>query len=114
MHGHFEQRSFSLFGDVFRIILIGRRSRLFAGTRYLKRGVSDQGFVANDVETEQMLELERIEGLKVTSIVQMRGSIPLFWSQDTSFSNPKPDIIVQLYDPTYQATVKHFQDLIER
>ena len=26
----------------------------FAGTRYLKRGVTDAGFVANDVEIEQV------------------------------------------------------------
>ena len=30
------------------------RGAQFAGTRYRKRGVSDQGYVANDVETEQV------------------------------------------------------------
>ena len=35
---------------------IARRSRHFAGTRYLKRGISDDGKVANDVEVEQIIE----------------------------------------------------------
>jgi hypothetical protein len=38
-----------------------RRSRHFAGTRYLKRGVSDTGKVANDVEIEQVVEDEEAE-----------------------------------------------------
>ena len=31
------------------------RSRVFAGTRYLRRGVDHQGYTANEVETEQIL-----------------------------------------------------------
>jgi len=34
------------------LILISRRSRHNAGTRYIKRGINEQGFVANHVETE--------------------------------------------------------------
>jgi hypothetical protein len=37
--GFYEQRKCSLFGRLVSIILIARRSRHFAGTRYLKRGV---------------------------------------------------------------------------
>lgn len=37
------------------ITLIARRSRHYAGVRYLKRGVNDEGNVANEVETEQIV-----------------------------------------------------------
>ncbi|XP_016188138.1 phosphoinositide phosphatase SAC1 [Arachis ipaensis] len=50
----------------------------------------------------------------MSSVVQMRGSIPLFWSQEASRFSPKPDIILQRYDPTYQATKLHFEDLAKR
>lgn len=63
--------------------------------RYLKRGVNDRGRVANDVETEQIV-LDEDAGSckgKMSSVVQMRGSIPLFWSQEASRFSPKPDII---------------------
>ena len=44
--------------------------------------------------------------------VQLRGSIPLYWVQDTasvSPINPKPAIQLQQYDPHYSATRLHFQ-----
>ncbi|MCO5568717.1 hypothetical protein L7F22_022420 [Adiantum nelumboides] len=106
----------SIFGRVFAITLIARRSRHFAGTRYLKRGVNDKGWVANDVETEQIITKEEstISQWEVASVVQIRGSIPLFWSQEASRLSPKPDIILQRYDPTYQATKFHFEDLEKR
>lgn len=61
---------------------------------YLKRGVNDRGRVANDVETEQIVIEEEAGSYKgkMSSAVQMRGSIPLFWSQEVS-KFPKPDII---------------------
>lgn len=78
--------------------LIARRSRHFAGARFLKRGVNDQGYVANDVETEQIVyEASRsISSMQqdgaYTSFVQHRGSIPLYWSQGASNMAPKPPI----------------------
>ncbi|PON85051.1 SAC domain containing protein [Trema orientale] len=115
VHGHFEQIRLSVFGRDFSVSLVARRSRHFAGTRYLKRGVNDRGRVANDVETEQIVLDEEAGSCKgkMSSVVQMRGSIPLFWSQEVS-KFPKPDIILQRYDPTYQATKLHFEDLVER
>jgi phosphatidylinositol-bisphosphatase len=41
------------------------------------RGCNDEGHVANFVETEQVIFLDK----EVTSYVQTRGSVPLFWEQ---------------------------------
>lgn len=51
--------------------------------------------MANDVETEQIVLDEEAGTYKggMSSMVQMRGSIPLFWSQEASRFSPKPDII---------------------
>ncbi|CAO2186618.1 unnamed protein product [Urochloa humidicola] len=116
VHGHFKQVKLSFFGREINVILISRRSRHFAGTRYLKRGVNDHGKVANDVETEQIVFEEEAGSWKgrMSAVVQMRGSIPLFWSQEASRLSPKPDIFVQRYDPTYEATKLHFDDLARR
>ncbi|KAM3191262.1 hypothetical protein ACQJBY_068895 [Aegilops geniculata] len=94
VHGHFKQVKLSVFGRELNVILISRRSRHFAGTRYLKRGVNDHGKVANDVETEQIIFEEEAGSWKgrMSAIVQMRGSIPLFWSQEAGRLSPKPDI----------------------
>ncbi|KAF0696406.1 Aste57867_12824 [Aphanomyces stellatus] len=111
--GFYEQRKCSLFGRLISIIVLARRSRHFAGTRYLKRGIADTGKVANDVETEQILEDENTEG-KFSSFVQYRGSIPIFWTQETSVTVPKPPIKLNRIDPSFSATQMHFADLFER
>ncbi|KAL7996181.1 putative SAC domain-containing protein [Plasmopara halstedii] len=112
--GCYEQRKCSVFGRLVSIVLLARRSRHFAGTRYLKRGVADTGKAANDVETEQIIEDESMGPGKFSSFVQHRGSIPVFWSQETSATLPKPPIVLNRVDPTYAATQKHFADLFSR
>jgi hypothetical protein len=114
IHGSFTQRRCSLFGRILDITLIARRSRHFAGTRYLKRGVSDCGKVANEVEMEQAVHVFGVgEGL-FSSILQVRGSIPTYWTQETSVTMPKPPIVLNRIDPTYAATQLHFADLMKR
>ncbi|XP_039028262.1 phosphoinositide phosphatase SAC3-like isoform X2 [Hibiscus syriacus] len=116
VYGFFKQATLSVSGRVLKVILIARRSRHYAGTRYLKRGVNEKGRVANDVETEQIVLEDFSDGLPtpITSIVQNRGSIPLFWSQETSRLNIKPDIILSKKDQNYEATRLHFENLVER
>ncbi|KAL7412783.1 SacI homology domain-containing protein [Mrakia frigida] len=58
-------------------IVISRRSRDRAGLRYQRRGLDDEGNVANFVESEMIVRAQS----HVFSHVQTRGSIPLFWSQ---------------------------------
>uniref|UniRef100_A0A671RJ75 Synaptojanin-1 n=1 Tax=Sinocyclocheilus anshuiensis TaxID=1608454 RepID=A0A671RJ75_9TELE len=57
--------------------VISRLSSERAGTRFNVRGTNDDGQVANFVETEQVIFLDD----KVSSFIQIRGSIPLFWEQ---------------------------------
>ncbi|KAG4141530.1 hypothetical protein ERO13_D06G079300v2 [Gossypium hirsutum] len=116
VYGFFKQATLSVSGRDFKLTLIARRSRHYAGTRYLKRGVNEKGRVANDVETEQIVFEDVPDGLpaEVTSVVQNRGSIPLFWSQETSRLNLKPDIILSKKDKNYEATRLHFQNLVKR
>ncbi|CAH1448864.1 unnamed protein product [Lactuca virosa] len=116
VYGFFKQDKLSISGRDFRLTLISRRSRHYAGTRYLKRGVNEEGRVANDVETEQILIEDVPEGspMKISSVVQNRGSIPLFWSQETSRLNIKPDIMLSRRDQNYEATRLHFQNLVRR
>nr|GME16647.1 phosphoinositide phosphatase SAC3-like isoform X1 [Ipomoea batatas] len=115
-YGFFKQATLSISGQDFKLALIARRSRHYAGTRYLKRGVNEKGRVANDVETEQIIFEDVPEGfpMQISSVVQNRGSIPLFWSQETSRLNIKPDIILSKKDQTYEATRLHFENLIKR
>ncbi|KAF9662403.1 hypothetical protein SADUNF_Sadunf18G0049700 [Salix dunnii] len=116
VYGFFKQATLSVSGREFKLTLIARRSRHYAGTRYLKRGVNEKGRVANDVETEQIVFEDVPEGfpMQISSVVQNRGSIPLFWSQETSRLNIKPDIILSKKDQNYEATRLHFENLAKR
>ena len=89
-----------MYGRPIYLTVIGRRSRYFAGARFLRRGVNDEGHVANEVETEQIIcdayttsffqpapavpgrAEERVPSSRYSSFVQHRGSIPLSWQQD--------------------------------
>lgn len=115
IHGSFQQRRFSHFGQYVDLILIARRSRHYAGTRYLKRGISAHGKVANDCETELILQSRDTgHGEVMASYLQMRGSVPTYWQQETSVTMPMPPIVVNRVDPSYLATQEHFADLMRR
>ncbi|XP_063994499.1 synaptojanin-1 [Diachasmimorpha longicaudata] len=60
-----------------RAVVVSRLSCERAGTRFNVRGTNDDGHVANFVETEQIIYLDN----EVTSFIQTRGSVPLFWEQ---------------------------------
>lgn len=125
IHGYVDQSSLDVFGRRIYLTIIARRSRYFAGARFLKRGTNDSGFVANDVETEQIVSDALTTSFHApgprlyanptyTSYVQHRGSIPLYWTQDNTGVSPKPDIDLNLVDPFYSAAALHFDNLFER
>ena len=94
-------------------VLISRRSRWRAGTRFTKRGADAVGRVANYAETEQLI-LTRTAACKanggansssaimVQSHVQIRGSIPLRWSSPTDIKTYRPRVYIGT-DPVAQA-----------
>lgn len=53
------------------------------------------------------MQIAHAEGVKegvFSSFLQMRGSIPTFWTQESSISVPKPPIVNSRVDPMYSAT----------
>lgn len=60
------------------LTVIARRSAKRPGTRQWRRGTDVEAHVANFVESEQIVEFEDGD---VSSFVQVRGSIPIMWSQ---------------------------------
>ncbi len=60
-----------------RLVLLCRRSRYHQGHRFFCRGLDRRGEPANEVECEQVV----VRGDMASSFVQIRGSVPLAWSQ---------------------------------
>lgn len=48
----------------------------------------------------------------MSSYLQNRGSIPLFWSQVTNAIKPKPDIVLLRNDSLYDATKRHIAEML--
>lgn len=87
------------------ISLISRRSVRRPGLRYQRRGIDAAGSVANEVETECVMTTARAdrsqtgdqhneeEARVFWSFLQVRGSVPLFWSQNPA--GLRPPIILE-------------------
>ncbi|CAE6421011.1 unnamed protein product [Rhizoctonia solani] len=99
LQGHFQSATFDLGNDtdngdsqVVEYAVISRRSRDRAGLRYQRRGIDDDAHVANFVETEGLVRATRMGSDNVFSYMQIRGSIPLFWSQPGLALKPPPKL----------------------
>lgn len=113
MCGSFRSVDFDSLGRAFNFSLICRRSPHFAGTRYRKRGLNVDGFCANEVETEQIL-VAYGPPHHIMTFKQVRGSVPLHWSQASHGLVPKPEIVIHHRDLNLDSTRKHFENLIFR
>ncbi|TWU72216.1 hypothetical protein ED733_003148 [Metarhizium rileyi] len=93
------------------ITLLSRRSTQRAGLRYLRRGINEDGFTANMVETEQITSSTTWDhSSPIHSFVQIRGSIPLFFTQSAYSLKPVP-VIQQSPEVNYRACQRHFERL---
>ncbi|KAH7391763.1 SacI homology domain-containing protein [Pyrenochaeta sp. MPI-SDFR-AT-0127] len=89
--------------------LISRLSCRRAGTRFNSRGIDDDGNVANFVETETIYWAP---SGACFSYVQVRGSVPVFWEQQSGLLPGQQKItITRSPDATQPAFDKHFENL---
>uniref|UniRef100_A0A0K0CZU2 SAC domain-containing protein n=1 Tax=Angiostrongylus cantonensis TaxID=6313 RepID=A0A0K0CZU2_ANGCA len=91
------------------IVLVSRRSVYRAGMRYLRRGIDCESNVANFVETELILNIFDHH----LSFVQVRGSVPVFWSQK-GFKYRPPLSIDKNIEESLPYFTTHMQDLLHR
>ncbi|KAA8893460.1 SacI homology domain-containing protein [Sphaerosporella brunnea] len=101
------------------LTLISRLSCRKAGTRFNARGIDDDGNVANFVETETVIwnpasaSSSRSSATAVGfSYCQIRGSIPIFWEQQTGLlPNQQKIQITRSPEATQPAFDKHMDGL---
>ena len=98
----------------FLLTLISRRSIKRPGLRYLRRGVDDNGDVANSVETEQILSSQSwLRTDRIYSFLQIRGSIPLYFSQSPYSFKPAP-VLQHSQDTNHTAFKRHVSNIAGR
>jgi hypothetical protein len=133
MFGMMSITNTSVKGNSMTFMLITRRSRYRTGTRYLSRGMDDEGHVSNFNETEQAIILNdsASSGLtsyagdhgfangkpvggqetQVLSYVQTRGSVPVFWAEINTLQYT-PKLTIRGVESAAGAARKHFDEQI--
>lgn len=136
MFGMMEIRNTSIKSNPLTFILITRRSRLRAGTRYFSRGVDENGNVSNFNETEQAVILNdnasggmggfagngstqngavggnAAKEVQVLAYVQTRGSVPVYWAEINTLKYT-PKLQIRGVESAVGAAKKHFAEQIQ-
>ncbi|KAF2476749.1 phosphoinositide phosphatase-like protein [Lindgomyces ingoldianus] len=133
MFGMMEIKNTSVKGNPLTFILISRRSRLRAGTRYFSRGMDENGNVSNFNETEQAIVLNdnasggsggfvglqqngsaKVQAGKETQVLaylQTRGSVPVYWAEVNTLKYI-PKLEIRGVESAVGAAKKHFAEQI--
>ncbi|KAI0011938.1 putative SAC1 protein [Xylariaceae sp. FL0662B] len=116
------------------IVLITRKSRYRAGTRYFTRGIDEDGNASNYNETEQVVILNDTGSglggfagsndmqsgkfgasggreMQILSYVQTRGSVPVYWAEINSLKYT-PKLQVRGIENALAGAKKHFDEQI--
>ncbi|XP_044470799.1 phosphoinositide phosphatase SAC6-like [Mangifera indica] len=106
IQGSFHNFQTAIGRDIVDVTLIARRCTRRNGTRMWRRGADSDGYVANFVETEQIVQMNGF----IASFVQVRGSIPLLWEQIVDLTyKPKCEIVRP--EEAARVVERHFLDL---
>ncbi|RLM58268.1 phosphoinositide phosphatase SAC7-like [Panicum miliaceum] len=88
------------------VTLIARRCTRRIGTRMWRRGADPEGYAANFVESEQIMQSKGF----TASYVQVRGSMPFLWEQIVDLTY-KPSFDVVRVEEARRVLERHFHDL---
>jgi hypothetical protein len=134
MFGMLEIQTTRINSTPLTLVLITRRSRHRAGTRYFSRGIDEQGHVSNFNETEQIVILnDTTSGLggfaggggmqngkvggsggkevQIMSYVQTRGSVPVYWAEINNLKYT-PKLQIRGVETAVSAAKAHFDEQI--
>ena len=113
INGFFGTCSGNEYDPNLELILIARKDIRRSGMRFLIRGADNKGNVANCVEVEEIL-IQKNENIIINSFVQIRGSIPLLWTQEPTLKlNPKIEVNKD-FKENYNVFSYHIMELIDR
>ncbi|WCJ32805.1 Phosphoinositide phosphatase family protein [Euphorbia peplus] len=106
IQGSFHNFQAAIGKDIIEVTLIARRCTRRNGTRMWRRGADSDGYVANFVESEQIVQMNGY----VASFVQVRGSMPFVWEQIVDLTY-KPKFEIVRPEDAPKVAERHFLDL---
>ncbi|GAB2282470.1 GTPase activating protein (GAP) for Rho1p [Dionaea muscipula] len=109
VQGTFQHFQAAIGKDIVDVTLIARRCIRRTGTRLWRRGADPDGYVANFVESEQVIQMKGF----TASFVQVRGSMPFLWEQIVDLTY-KPKFHIVKPEEAPRVAERHFLDLRKR
>ncbi|KAJ3695658.1 hypothetical protein LUZ60_001035 [Juncus effusus] len=106
IQGYYETFSTKIGSKNVDLFLIARRCTRRIGTRMWRRGADKEGYAANFVESEQIVQSEGFSA----SFVQVRGSMPFMWEQIVDLTY-KPSFDIVKNEDAARVVERHFLDL---
>ncbi|CAL9753305.1 unnamed protein product [Musa acuminata subsp. burmannicoides] len=106
IQGSYQNFQAAIGPKVVDVTLIARRCTRRTGTRMWRRGADMEGYVANFVESEQILQSNGF----TASFVQVRGSMPFLWEQIVDLTY-KPKFEIVRPEEACRVAERHFLDL---
>ena len=114
INGYFGTCSGEEYSGDLVLALIARKDIRRSGMRFLIRGADKDGNVANFVEIEEILISKHSTNTIINSYIEIRGSIPLIWTQEPNMTrNPKVEIYSNP-EENYKAFSAHILELINK
>lgn len=107
VYGYFKLHETTFAGKKLDFALLTRRAITRAGTRYFRRGIDEEGNVANFNETEQIVTTYAGQTF---SFLQTRGSVPVYWSEINNLKY-RPNLAISLR-PASDAVARHFDEQV--
>ncbi|XP_006662879.1 phosphoinositide phosphatase SAC7-like [Oryza brachyantha] len=106
IQGSFQSIHAEVGSEKVHVTLIARRCTRRIGTRMWRRGADPEGYAANFVESEQIMQSKEF----TASYVQVRGSMPFLWEQIVDLTY-KPSFDVVRVEEAPRVLERHFHDL---
>lgn len=106
IQGSFQNIQAEVGSEKVNVTLIARRCTRRIGTRMWRRGADAEGYAANFVESEQILQSKGF----TASYVQVRGSMPFLWEQIVDLTY-KPSFEIVRQEEAPRVLERHFHDL---
>ncbi|PNT63698.1 hypothetical protein BRADI_4g20110v3 [Brachypodium distachyon] len=106
IQGSFQNIHAEVGSDKVNVTMIARRCTRRIGTRCWRRGADPEGYAANFVESEQIMQSKGF----TASYVQVRGSMPFLWEQIVDLTY-KPSFDVIRVEEAACVLERHFHDL---
>uniref|UniRef100_A0A452XL11 SAC domain-containing protein n=1 Tax=Aegilops tauschii subsp. strangulata TaxID=200361 RepID=A0A452XL11_AEGTS len=106
IQGSFQNIHAEVGSDKVVVTMIARRCTRRIGTRCWRRGADPEGYAANFVESEQIMQTKGY----TASYVQVRGSMPFLWEQIVDLTY-KPSFDIVRVEEAARVLERHYHDL---